>query len=101
MLDKIRTNGARELIEALHASLSNNTGLGQALQQAHDEQVARSAGRPIEGGGAANERLLQRLADDPALLTRWPAGLPVVYSVEDPPEYFVKMPQEVIRSSVE
>lgn len=100
MSEEIRVANLRERIQVLCDSVANNTSLAQALQQAHEAQVARGAGRPVEDDGGANERLLKRLADDPGLLARAPVGRLVVYSLEDPTEYLVQMPQRgVPRSS--
>lgn len=99
MSEEIRVANLRARIEVMCGDIANNTALARALQDAHDAQVARSEGRPFEDDGGANERLLKRLADDPTLLAKGPYGFPAVYSLEDPPEYLVPVPQGVVRSS--
>lgn len=99
MSEEIRIAKLRERIAVMCDGIANNTALAQALQNAHDAQVARSEGRAFEDDGGANKRLLKRLAADPTLLAKGPGGFPAVYSLEDPPEYLVPMPQGVVRSS--
>lgn len=99
MSEELRVAKLREQVASMCDGISNNKELEQALQKAHAEQVARGDGRSLVEGGAANSRLMQRLADEPALLSRGDVGLSGVFAPEDPVEYLVPVPSGVHRSS--